>query len=278
MSSSKIKNIILLVLLCVNAVLLILVASDRARAAADAREALNGAVAVLESRGIAVSADASLRDDALPVRTVTRDLDAEKRSAVRVLGHVTVQDQGGYILFYNGEKGQAVFRGTGVFEILMNEGEVPTGSDAVATARAFLRRLGLSAVRGSGSAESDVSDGSGTVRLRCRTGGTEVLGCQVTFTFTNGSLLLVVGTRPLEVSSSAASAQTPLDVPTVLMRFLSIVTEGGRVCSELQDLELCYMQTATVSGTGTLTPVWRVTTDTGEFYINGLTGKQETVS
>jgi hypothetical protein len=53
------------------------------------------------------------------------------------------------------------------------------------------------------------------------------------------------------------------------MRFLNIVSDSGHVLSELKDAELCYIQNASVSGSGTLTPVWRLVTDAGEFYING---------
>jgi len=161
--------------------------------------------------------------------------------------------------------------------MLLNEGAVPMGSDAEATARNFLKKLGISAMKGEGSAEVDVEDNGGTVVLCCRSGQTEIINCKVTFTFQRGSLIIVSGTRPLDDVSLDVSEEE-LDFPTVLMRFMDIVSDSGHIFSELQDAELCYIQTASVSGTGTLTPVWRLQTDAGDFYINGLTGKQETVS
>ena len=35
---------------------------------------------------------------------------------------------------------------------------------------------------------------------------------------------------------------------------------------------------ASVSGEGELVPVWRIATDTGEFYINAVTGLEETLA
>jgi len=35
---------------------------------------------------------------------------------------------------------------------------------------------------------------------------------------------------------------------------------------------------AAASGEGTLTPLWHFSTDVGEFYLNGITGKAETVT
>ena len=35
---------------------------------------------------------------------------------------------------------------------------------------------------------------------------------------------------------------------------------------------------ASVSGDGTLCPVWRIETDSGAYYINGLTGQAESIA
>ena len=74
------------------------------------------------------------------------------------------------------------------------------------------------------------------------------------------------------------SGMDTLDVPTVLMRFLALVLDSGRVCSSLDSLELCYSMTATAAGDGSLVPVWRITTDTGEYYKNAVSGLEETIT
>ena len=53
---------------------------------------------------------------------------------------------------------------------------------------------------------------------------------------------------------------------------------AGVICSELRGLELCYAFSASASGEGSLTPIWRVVTDTGEFYINAVTGREEVLA
>lgn len=278
MDNSKIKNLIIIILLFVNIVLAAALGADRLKNDTLRREALSGVMDILAARGIALADGADLSDSSLAVCSVQRDSNAEKRHVSAVLGKVSVLDQGGNILFYQGENGQAEFRGTGSFDILMNDKAVPAGSDPEATARAFLRKLGIAAVKGADGASVDMRDGSGTVVLRCRSGNAEIINCSVTFTFAGGSLILVTGTRPLDDISVDAS-QDNLDLATALMRFLNIISESGRVCSVLNNAELCYLQnTSTTSGTVTLTPVWRLTTDTGEFYVDGLTGRQVTVS
>ncbi|NCB51570.1 MAG: hypothetical protein EOM54_06790 [Clostridia bacterium] len=277
MDNSKIKNLIILILLIVNVFLLAVMGVDKVRNDRIRKEAVEGVVSIMASKGIEVSDDVNLSFAGLDVLSAARDLKAEKRRISAVLGKVSVDDLGANILYYQGEYGQAEFRGSGSFDILMNEGAVSVDSDAEATARNFLKKLGISAMKGENSAEVDFSDGAGTVVLSCRSGQTEIINCKVTFTFQRSSLIVVTGTRPLDDVSADVSGDE-LDFPTVLMHFMDIVSSSGHIFSELKDAELCYMQNASVSGTGVLTPVWRLVTDAGEFYINGLTGKQETVS
>jgi len=61
------------------------------------------------------------------------------------------------------------------------------------------------------------------------------------------------------------------------MRFLEIVRSEGFICSRLEGLMPGYLMNVTVSGESTLTPVWHIETDTGELFINALSGKQETI-
>ena len=77
---------------------------------------------------------------------------------------------------------------------------------------------------------------------------------------------------------TSSQQESTIDVPTVLMRFLNIVLDGGHVCSSLDELELCYNMRANAAGEGELIPVWRIATDTGEFYINANTGLEETIT
>ena len=76
----------------------------------------------------------------------------------------------------------------------------------------------------------------------------------------------------LDTVTQQPARSSTIDVPTVLMRFLNIVLDGGHVCSSLDELELCYNMRANAAGEGELIPVWRIATDTGEFYINANDG------
>lgn len=273
MDTGKIKNIIILALVLADLFLLGVVGADRIRSAASRRESLKTAEAVLADRGIDILDDSGFRSADAEVRTVSRDLAAELKHVKAVLGDTEAVDQGGSIYYYRGEKGEATFRGTGDFSFLMEEGAVPEGKDGEKTARQFLKTLGLSA----GELQTTADTSAGTLTFVCRAGGTDVLNCTVTFRFVNGSLNVVTGTRPLD-GAEADDTQQALSVPTILTRFLAVVDEEGLVCSRITDAELCSLQQITsVSGAGELRPVWRIETDAGTLYIDGLTGERRSL-
>ena len=64
-------------------------------------------------------------------------------------------------------------------------------------------------------------------------------------------------------------AQGPVAPP---LRFLELLRERGQVCSQIRSFTLAYFFTATAAGDGTLEPVWRIVTETGDFYLNAITG------
>lgn len=276
MDSVKAKNFIIIVLLIVNIALLALVVSDSVNSRVRRSEAVDGAKKILAENGVTVSKDADLSLRELSLSQVVRDLEGELENVQKVLKDVSVTDRGGNIILYSGKLGQGEFRGTGHFSILMSEREYAAGDDAVAVARDFAKKLGISVMSGVDEVWSDVADGSGTVVLNCMTSNVRVLNCKITFTFAAGSINIVTGSRPLDTITVDKAVDT-LDVPTVLMRFLSIIKSEGYICSQLNELELCYLMTSPASGEGTLTPVWRLVTDAGELYINGLTGKNESI-
>ena len=277
MDSLKVKNFIILVLLIVNVVLLAVVISDRMRGDELWDQAVDGAVSLLEANGIAVSEDADLSARSLNQRGVSRSTEFERNAIGEVLGSVNTVDRGGGIIYYDGESGEAVFRGTGGFDIQYAASGAPEAEDMERTARSIAGKLGISLLEGEGSFTVTSSDSSTVLEFTCSSDGARIINCTVEFRFMLGRLYSVSGTRPLDTVASETQTSV-IDVPTALMRFLELTREKGHICSELRGLELCYAFSASASGEGSLTPTWLVVTDTGEFYINAITGREEVLA
>lgn len=270
MDGAKVKNIIILVLLLVNLFLLAMVIHDQLETAELRQQAREDVAAAYERSGITLTGEVPWNDE-VNTCSLYRDKSREHDMVRAILGKCSVQDLGGNILFYKSAKGEARFRGTGEFQLMPADGKAFVGESFLESAEAILNDMGFSA--DTDNAVIDQDGQTTNVTLACRFRGKNAYNCTVSFMFSTNSLLLIDGCRPMERGAEDETAA--LDAATVLMRFLAEVREKGLVCSEVRSVELGYMMTASASGEGYMTPFWRIVTDTGTNYMNGLTGKSE---
>ena len=273
MDSSRLKTIILILLICLNAALLTVVIADR-QASATADEALEEtAVSVLEENGMLLSDAVELSARKPRVYSVTRSVADEEKYVEAVLGEpLTVNDSGG-IRYYEGSTGMGRFHGTGEFEVYLTSGTYTDNYDGIRTSFAFLKDMGVQAYEPmTVSAEGN----SGViVTTVCSVNDAPIYNCAVTLSFIDESLMAISGYRPFYDLKESDGGEA-LDIYTVLLRFLSVVRSEGTVGRELNAVELGYKLVSSLSGESRLTPVWHFVTDTGEYYIDGLTGEQIT--
>ena len=275
MDSVKVKNFIILVLVIVDLALLVLVVRDAARGSEQRKEAIEGAREVLLSHGISVSEDADLGEREGSSYSVSRSDETERLAAEAIFGEVEVIDRGGGIVMYSAVSGEVTFRGAGGLEMQYYGISAPETDEPEKLELEMSRTLGAEAYS---EDISSVTEGeTTTVSVGCSWMGSRIVNCELNYTFKGGKLLYVSGSRPLGESSSERLEEI-IDVPTVLMRFIELTQQQGHVCSMLEELELCYLYSGTASGGGSLSPVWQLRTDTGYFYINAITGKEESVS
>ena len=65
---------------------------------------------------------------------------------------------------------------------------------------------------------------------------------------------------------------------TALIGCLNGVSALGDVCNRIDMIEPGYVAAASLSGPIVLTPVWRITTDTGAYQLDTVTGGVTRVS
>lgn len=263
MQSSKLKNIVLLILVITNLLLLLLLGAQRLAHYKGEDKVLEDAVALLADRGISVDPDILPRRDFPPSLSVERDTGQETALCTALLGTDTVHSQRGLVSFYTGEKGQAELQSDGAFTATLRPGAYPAGDDPGEHARSLLSQLGLETALL--SAEGD------TVTLHQLQDGAPVFSCVITLTYEEGSLRSLAGRR-LPGQPTAADADRALSIPTLLTRFRSGVLESGDACSAILSATQGYLLSSGAHG-GQLTPVLLVTTDANSYYVNALTGE-----
>lgn len=274
MNRSKLKNIIILILLALNIFLLAAVITDKNQSGYVRQQAWQSAVSALNGVGVSVSDDVDGAIDAPRVYTLRRNTATERAMLERLLGRVSVEDLGGNIWYYSSAKGRASLRGSGETDMLLSSGVWNTGRDAARSVFRLMNKLGLPC-----DEESLIQDSQdeGKYTVNCAWKGGRVYNAPMTFYLSEDSVIMVTGTRVFD-DVEQDSGDGVMDELSAMMRFYEIIIEEDWSCTGLKDLDVGYVQSVTVSDESTLTPVWRFSTDTGQLYINAVTGRIETLN
>lgn len=275
MATSKIKSLIIYILLFVNLFLLGLLASDWLQTRRSRQTIETEVRSILADSGITMDHIRLPDNTQVKSYTLTRDYTEEAKLVSSILGRLTVQElQNGNIMYYRGEKGEASFRSTGDFEVLLTNHAVPINGDTVDTARSVLRKMGIQA-QFVPELSSQTGNTYSTVVMIWEYEGLPVVNAQIQFTFTSEFLMMISGTRMLDLQREDDTFR-PLDSATLLTRFVGIVSRNGYVFSELKEIRPVYLSPD--SSGGKLTPLWRIETDGGTFYLNMTTGEEQPVA
>lgn len=268
MEWSKIKTIILLMLVGVNVSLLLLIGLRVGRGVLYEDETRQAVVQVLERGGITFELEQVPKDITLSTLTVSRDRDSEAGISRLLLGDVTQTGESEVRPTYSGPGGTAEFSLNGSFTITFEQDRwrCQPGQSPSDASLSCLEQMGFQ-----GTLEQSVTQGNVTVLTYFQTWeDTPVFSCRVTLTWDGQTLTAIEGSRLAgEVESSGS--QHLLSTPTILMRFLASVSEGGSVCSRIESMAPGYL----TSGSGRsvqLVPVWRILTDTGAYYVDAVSG------
>lgn len=270
MEWSKLKNVILLMLVCVNVILLLLVGSQESRDHRYREETLQAVQEVLEKGGITFGLDEVPEDLSLPLVTVNRDRDSEAAVAAALLGEVTLQGESEVRPRYAGEGGTAEFSMNGSFTISLQPGvrTLESGEDYDEASQACLEAMGFT-----GTLEDLEMNGSDALLTYCQSwDGSPLFSCSVSLYWQGEDLIRVEGQR-LDGTVTASSNTELLSTTTILVQFLAGINEGGYVCSRIDDMTAGYLTSSNTTRQIQLTPVWRFLTDTGTYYVNAVTGE-----
>ena len=266
MESSKIKNLVIIVLILLNVFFLIIAMTDFAREKAEKSRVLDRLEMIMAQNGIALDPGVIADDVELASYAVKRDLNSEAAVAELFLGETSMEPQGGKIYKYESDRGTAVFRSGGEFEIEL-PGGYESGKTAESTVRDLLEAMDVEYI------DLDILEGNDetgvTAVSSCNK--TIVYNCRITFVFDGETLVLVHGRRfaDLEVKSNGGETMT---AATALLQFLAFAQEKEYDCTEIIGAETGYLLTISVLGEGTIMPVWKIISDVGNYYVNTTTG------
>ena len=260
----RVKTLIILILLLINGFLLALVGVQQHQVSRYQHSALTQAVAVLERGGIAV--DSTLLVAAPAPLTVQRASD-DAALAEALLGPGLVhEDQGGGLHRYAGPGGEAVFRSGGALSVHFSAAAAPD-SDLEAHARSLLEAMGLQGKLWETRQNADTL----SLTFHQLWENTPIFSCPITLEYEGRQLRSLQATLLLS-SSQRAEGSATLDLPTALIRFRAGILSSGDVCSSITAFRPGYRTNSTFGSSVALSPVWRISTNTAEYYLDALTG------
>lgn len=269
MEGSKLKNIILTVLVITNLLLALLMVHQRLASRHLRQQTLRDAVALLQDQGISVDPDALPQDDFPAPMTVERDAQQEQEQFTRLLGDDTTLTQRGTVVYYQGPLGRAEVHSDGGFTVAFSPGAYPRPDQGEPPTEP-LRRLGFQGLEThrddrSATYAQTVSDPDGKTR--------PVYSCSVTLTYDAQGVTSLSGARLPGTPARVSTGESPLSTATLLVRFRAGLIDSGDACTAILQAGQGYTLSADDNGVLRLTPVLRLETDTGLYLLNALTGE-----
>lgn len=268
---SKIKNVVLVILVVTNLALLILVGGQAIQGSRLLSRAREDAIQFLRTRGVEVDESIIPQSMELLPQVVERDLTKEEQAAAALLGSpVTAESRGGEVYRYFNDRGSVQFHSDGAFSAQLEAEYFPLGSDHSEGCLALMERMGL---------QGNILEKDGDeLTFRQSWNGTPFFTQQMTLVCQGNSLAAVTAGRQLVGTPQEDPLRKNISVATALISFFNGVNGLGDVCNRIDAIEPGYVAAAALSGPIALTPVWRVTTDTGAYQLDTITGGVTRVS
>lgn len=262
MEWSKIKNIILILLLIVNGFLLVLVGVRQWRSAQYAQRARDEVVAIFQRENIRLDRSILPRDGEERSVTIQRDQGAEAEYAQALLGTLEPAVEGAA---YQGEKGWVRFYQDGELTAQFQEGAYPAENpEGAAQALAEVLHMETEPV--------EVDWERGVVTLRQCYQGKSVFNCEVIVRFADGYLTGIEGgSRRIPGTVQTGGGEKAMTAPTALMRFLDYIQTHGNLCTEVTEITAGY-RLETQTEPARLAAGWEIVTDVGRYYVDGSSG------
>lgn len=262
MESTRLKNIVIWILVLVNVFLLISLAL---RKSAEIRAWQCASVELTElfaADGIALDASLIPNLTPPPAKQLTRSTEMERALTSYLLeGDLIKADEGGGIFSYQNKNGFGRFHSSGKFEITGQMGD----ADGEAFCRKFCSTYGYRDFH-------FTSEQHNTATAVQYSDNLPSINCTATFLLQKGRLVSVSGTRASNTYVITDGGSENRTAHTALTLFLKARRDSGTVVSAITSIDVCYELERGQTADMNLVPVWRIGTDTVNFYVNCHTG------
>lgn len=267
MKTSRLKNIVIAILLLVNIFLFVLLLGRQNQQQAAYARSVEQLSVLLSDNGIDFDISLLPQETSFPGAELSRSNDAESSFAERLLGKTDARSVGGGIYIYENGSDSCQFRSNGTVEATLN----CYVSNPLAFCEGIFRDYGYALDDPSYVQARAVNEsGSGTIRALRKVEGHVIFDAPLSLTFENNTLVSVSGSFLPEVS--VLKPVSGIDAVSALVRFLDYRNANGLVCTEITCLETGFLLQNSASVSARLVPVWHIRSGASNYYVNYITG------
>ena len=262
---SKMKNIIIFILAITNLCLFALALNQAAQNRHVKDQLREETFRYLLNRGVQVDEALVPQSMELLPQVVERDMEGEAAAARALLqGEVQSEARGGEVYRYYNDLGSVQFHSDGTFSARLDPAAFPLGENAAESCLALLEQLSFQGEL--------VSEEGNELTFRQTWQGFPLFQQQVTLVLEGTGVAAMTAGHRLVGEPEVDSSRTVVTVATALVDLMNGVNTLGDVCNRIDGIEQGYVTASSLSGRMILTPVWRVTTDTGTYQLDTVTG------
>ena len=269
MEWSKLKNVILLILVGVNLFFVVLIAYRQSKTVYLEQEAKEDLIQALNINGISMGTAQFPQENKWPNLQINWDVEQARGIAEAVLGNVTEESRGSAAV-YTGADGSAVFYSDGVFSVAVNVKQEHLSRQAAEEyAKLLIQQMGLE----TGPLEEQTTEDETISFVAIQQAeGYGVFNCPITITYAEDGIFSMQGTCLLGEIKYRAAQQSTISVFTALTKLIQYEADHGSGIKEIQFIQVGYLLPTISASTVQLEPVWHVTTDHGQYDVSGTTG------
>ncbi len=268
MSWSKLKTIIIFILIFTNLFLLFLVGGQQVASKRYETQTLHQMVDALALNGITLDKDALPRTVELPALTMANSEQTEAAAAKLLLTGDIINTNNGGLRVYSSVSGNVSFRSNGDFSasISLSAQEYASPEEH---AIALLETLGI-------DLWILTANGNQVTTIQ-KVNGVPAFNLQLTLTYEAKVLTSMEGKLLLSLPIIDTEHPPSITIPTVLAAMLELVSSGA-VYRSIHQMTAGYLTTSALSEPARLIPVWLVETDVANYYVDATTGTVSRVS
>ena len=262
MAASKLKNLVIVVLLLVNVFLMILVIPAQLESHRQTREADAKLAVLFEEADIEFLPDSVPQGLALRELRMTLDDRMRLTAAAAILGEGFQKEETERGPRYTAEAGFVQFYGTRFTAKLSLPAEKPEEFS-----RDLLERMGLKVY----DLQSEERNGTVICTVRLNALGFPIADSPVTLSFENGHLTSMDGTFVAESALVRVGQTDTVSARNALVVFLGSRLSTGWMGSAIHAVTQGWYISRSSGSDNILCPIWYISTDTGDYLVNGIT-------